>query len=101
MRGVGRSRAPSCHVAAASGETHAFLVPPLVRAIQVQVVVLDDERGCAVAHRTRVESGDGCRARRARVLDQLRAAPPPGARHQETRDCTVSTRSSQRATEGT
>jgi hypothetical protein len=45
----------------ATGETHAFVVPPLARAIPVQVLVLDDERGRAIAHRARVDCGDGWR----------------------------------------
>jgi hypothetical protein len=56
------SKAYYLHLAA--GETHAFVVPPLVRAIPVQVLVLDDERGRAVAHRARVDCGDGWRALR-------------------------------------
>ncbi len=56
------SKAYYLHLAA--GETHLFLVPPLVRTIPVQVLVLDDERGRAVAHRARADCGDGWRALR-------------------------------------
>ncbi len=49
----------------ALGETHVFLVPPLARTIPVQVLVLDDERGRAVAHRARVDCGDGWRSLQA------------------------------------
>jgi hypothetical protein len=53
------SKAYYLHLAA--GETHVFLVPPLDRTIPVQVLVIDDERGRSVAHRGRVDCGDGWR----------------------------------------
>jgi hypothetical protein len=47
------------------GARHAFTVPPLARAIPVQVLVLDDERGASLRHEARVDCGEGWRTLRA------------------------------------
>ena len=49
------------------GGGHAFVVPPLARAITVQLLVLDDEVGQALAHRVTARCGEA--ARELRTVD--------------------------------
>jgi hypothetical protein len=53
------------YLRAERGGGHAFVVPPLERAISVQLLVLDDEVGHALAHRVTALCGGAARDLRA------------------------------------
>ena len=47
------------------GTVHTFVVPPVERSIPLQLLVIDDDLGAALAHRVTLDCGDGSRALRA------------------------------------
>jgi hypothetical protein len=53
------------YLRAERGGGHAFDVPPLARAVPVQLLVLDDELGGELAHRVIVRCGEAARELRA------------------------------------
>jgi hypothetical protein len=53
------------YLRAESGSGHVFVVPPLERSIPVQLLVLDDDLGRALAHRVTARCGEAVRALRS------------------------------------